>query len=97
MAGCLIGAVEWSSVWSFYRKLVGADKLGLRVLGFLFLIYIESYRGSCEGDFMPRVMADQLSLETEFYGDSFDFVECSKVDSGGIVRNLQVQIDNALI
>lgn len=46
---------------------------------------------------MPRVMADQLSLETEFYGDSFDFVECSKVDSGGIVRNLQVQIDNALI
>ncbi|KAG5377765.1 hypothetical protein IGI04_025607 [Brassica rapa subsp. trilocularis] len=32
MAGCLIGAVEWSSVWSFYRKLVGADKLGLRVL-----------------------------------------------------------------
>lgn len=35
MAGCHIGAVEWSSVWSLYRKLVGADKLGPRVLGFL--------------------------------------------------------------
>ncbi|CAN6906059.1 unnamed protein product [Brassica oleracea] len=64
MAGSHIGAVEWSSVWSIYRKLAGADMLCPRVLGCLFSIYIKSYRGSCEGDFMLRVMADQLSLET---------------------------------
>ncbi|KAF2533388.1 hypothetical protein F2Q70_00029612 [Brassica cretica] len=34
MAGSHIGAVEWSSVWSIYRKLAGADRLCPRVLGF---------------------------------------------------------------
>ncbi|KAF2550074.1 hypothetical protein F2Q68_00034037 [Brassica cretica] len=33
MAGSHIGAVEWSSVWSLYRKLAGADRLCPRVLG----------------------------------------------------------------
>lgn len=35
MAGSHIGAVEWSSVWSIYRKLSGADRLCPRVLGCL--------------------------------------------------------------
>ena len=46
---------------------------------------------------MPRVMADQVSLKIGPSGDSFTFVDCSKVNSGGIVKNLLVQIVNALV
>lgn len=38
-----------------------------------------------------------LSLKAEPYSDSFTFVDCSKVNSGRIVKELQVQIGNALI
>ncbi|KAF3512681.1 hypothetical protein F2Q69_00007194 [Brassica cretica] len=46
---------------------------------------------------MPRVMADQQILKIERSGDSFSFADCSKVNSVGIVKNLQVQIGNALV
>ncbi|KAF3533516.1 hypothetical protein DY000_02040174 [Brassica cretica] len=36
-----------------------------------------------------RVMANHVSLNIEPSGNSFTFVDCSKVNSGGIVRNLQ--------
>ena len=42
-------------------------------------------------------MANHVSLNIEPSGNSFTFVDCSKVNSGGIVRNLQVQIGNDLV
>ncbi|KAF8112091.1 hypothetical protein N665_0067s0012 [Sinapis alba] len=42
-------------------------------------------------------MADYLSLKVEPSSDSFTFVDFSKVNSGGIVRDLQVQIGNTLV
>ncbi|KAF2572632.1 hypothetical protein F2Q70_00002961 [Brassica cretica] len=45
---------------------------------------------------MPKAMADPLSLPIEPSKDSFTFVDCSKVNSRGIVRNLQVQIGSVM-
>ncbi|KAF3565096.1 hypothetical protein DY000_02014434 [Brassica cretica] len=45
----------------------------------------------------PRVMADHLSLQVEPSQELFTFVDCSQKNSGGIVRDLEVQIDNALV
>lgn len=42
-------------------------------------------------------MADQQILKIERSSDSFSFADCSKVNSVGIVKNLQVQIGNALV
>ena len=42
-------------------------------------------------------MANHLTLQIESSEESFTFVDCSKRNSGGIVRNLEVQIDNALV
>ncbi|KAF2551477.1 hypothetical protein F2Q68_00033966 [Brassica cretica] len=45
----------------------------------------------------PRVMADHLGLQVEPSKDSFTFVDCSQRCSGGVVRDLEVQIGNALV
>ncbi|KAF3550333.1 hypothetical protein DY000_02006521 [Brassica cretica] len=46
---------------------------------------------------LPRVMADHLGLQVEPSKESFTFVDCSQRSSGGIVRDLDVQIGNALV
>ena len=46
---------------------------------------------------LPRVMADHLGLEMESSQESFTFVDCSQRNSGGIVRDLEVQIGTALV
>ncbi|KAF2609264.1 hypothetical protein F2Q68_00044422 [Brassica cretica] len=46
---------------------------------------------------LPRVMADHLGLKVEPSKESFTFVDCSQRSSGGIVRDLEVQIGNALV
>ena len=46
---------------------------------------------------LPRVMADHLGLKVEPSKESFTFVDCSQRNSGGIVRDLKVQIGNALV
>ncbi|KAF2594382.1 hypothetical protein F2Q70_00043281 [Brassica cretica] len=46
---------------------------------------------------LPRVMADHLGLQVEPSQELFTFVDCSQKNSGGIVRDLEVQIDNALV
>ena len=45
---------------------------------------------------LPKVMADQLGVKIKPSEDSFSFVDCSKVNSRGIIKNLQVQIGKAL-
>ncbi|KAF2561431.1 hypothetical protein F2Q70_00017706 [Brassica cretica] len=47
--------------------------------------------------FLPRVMADQLRLQVEPSKESFTFVDCSQRSSGGVVRDLEVQIGNVLV
>ncbi|WZZ34792.1 hypothetical protein YC2023_018193 [Brassica napus] len=44
-----------------------------------------------------RVMADHLDLKVEPSKESFTFVDCSQRIPGGIVRDLEVQIGNALV
>ena len=46
---------------------------------------------------LPRVMADHLGLNVEPFKESFTFVDCSQRSSGGIVRDLEVQIGNVLV
>ncbi|KAF8085272.1 hypothetical protein N665_0673s0002 [Sinapis alba] len=46
---------------------------------------------------LPKVMADHLSLKIEPSEDAFSFVDCSERNSGGIIRDLVVQISNALV
>ncbi|KAF2578222.1 hypothetical protein F2Q68_00005065 [Brassica cretica] len=47
---------------------------------------------------LPRVMADQLGLQVELGSkELFTFVDCSQRNSGEIVRDLEVQIGNALV
>ena len=46
---------------------------------------------------LPRVMADHLGLKVEPSKESFTFVDCSERSSGGLVRDLVVQIGNALV
>ncbi|KAF3555419.1 hypothetical protein F2Q69_00013577 [Brassica cretica] len=46
---------------------------------------------------LPKVMADHLGLKIEPSEDSFTFVDCSQKNSGGFIRNLEVQIGNALV
>ncbi|KAF3509458.1 hypothetical protein F2Q69_00006604 [Brassica cretica] len=46
---------------------------------------------------LPRVMADHLRLKVEPSKESFIFVDCSQRSSGGIVRDLEVQISNSLV
>ncbi|KAF2532224.1 hypothetical protein F2Q70_00029405 [Brassica cretica] len=46
---------------------------------------------------LPRVMADHLDLQVESSKELFTFVDCSQINSGGIVRDLEVQIGNALV
>ena len=41
-------------------------------------------------------MADHLGLQVEPSNELFTFVDCSQRNSGGIVRDLEVQIGNAL-
>ena len=40
---------------------------------------------------MPRVVADHLSLHIEPSEESFTFMDCSKRNSGGIVKNFEVR------
>ena len=42
-------------------------------------------------------MADQLGLTIEPSTESFTFVDLSEKRSGGIIRDLEVQIGNALV
>ena len=42
-------------------------------------------------------MADHLGLQVEPSQELFTFVDCSQRNSGGIVRDLEVQIGNALV
>ncbi|KAF3499230.1 hypothetical protein F2Q69_00043170 [Brassica cretica] len=42
-------------------------------------------------------MADHLGLKVEPSKESFTFVDCFQRSSGGIVRDLEVQIGNALV
>ena len=42
-------------------------------------------------------MADHLNLEVEPSKELFTFVDCSQRSSRGIDRDLEVQIDNALV
>ncbi|KAF2612528.1 hypothetical protein F2Q70_00011490 [Brassica cretica] len=46
---------------------------------------------------LPRVMAEHLGLQVEPSNELFTFVDCSQRNSGGIVRDLEVQIGNALV
>ncbi|WZY99104.1 hypothetical protein YC2023_071433 [Brassica napus] len=46
---------------------------------------------------LPRIMADQLGLTIEPSTESFTFVDLSEKRSGGIIRDLEVQIGNALV
>ena len=46
---------------------------------------------------LPRVMTGHLDLQVEPSHELFTFVDCSQRNSGGIVRDLEVQIGNALI
>ncbi|KAF3498148.1 hypothetical protein DY000_02052961 [Brassica cretica] len=46
---------------------------------------------------LPRVMADHLGLQVEPSNELFTFVDCSQKNSGGIVKDLEVQIGNALV
>lgn len=46
---------------------------------------------------LPKVMADRLCLEIEPSEDSFTFVDCSRMNSGGIIRHFEVQIGNVLV
>ena len=46
---------------------------------------------------LPRVIADHLGLQMEPSNELFTFVDCSLKNSGGIVRDLEVQIGNALV
>ncbi|KAF2549303.1 hypothetical protein F2Q70_00022987 [Brassica cretica] len=46
---------------------------------------------------LPRVMADHLGLQMEPFNELFTFVDCSQRNSGGIGRDLEVQIGNALV
>ncbi|KAF2589798.1 hypothetical protein F2Q70_00038542 [Brassica cretica] len=46
---------------------------------------------------LPRVMADHLGLQVESSKELFTFVDCSQINSGGIVRDLDVQIGNILV
>ena len=46
---------------------------------------------------LPRVMPDHLGLQVEPSQELFTFVDCSQRNSGGIVRDLEVQIGNALV
>ena len=42
-------------------------------------------------------MADHLGLQVEPSQELFAFVDCSQRNSGGIVKDLEVQIANALV
>ena len=42
-------------------------------------------------------MADHLGLKIEPSKELFTFVDCSQMSSRGIVRDLEVQIGNALV
>ena len=42
-------------------------------------------------------MGDQLGLKVEPFMESFTFVDCSQRNSGGIFRDIEVQIGNALV
>ncbi|KAL0742295.1 hypothetical protein Bca4012_083808 [Brassica carinata] len=46
---------------------------------------------------LPKVMADQLGLKVEPSSESFTSVDCSQRNSGGIIRDLEVQIGNSLV
>ena len=46
---------------------------------------------------LPRIMADHLGMQVEPSKELFTFVDCSQRNSGGIVRDLEVQIGNALV
>lgn len=46
---------------------------------------------------IPRVMADHLGLQVEPSQELFTFVDCSQKNSGGIVRDLELQIGNVLV
>ncbi|KAF3506805.1 hypothetical protein F2Q69_00007573 [Brassica cretica] len=46
---------------------------------------------------LPRVMADHLGLQVEPSQELFTFVDCSQRNSGGIMRDLEVQIGNSLV
>ena len=46
---------------------------------------------------LPMVMANHLGLKVEPSKESFTFVDCSQRSSGGIVRDLEVQIGNSLV
>ena len=46
---------------------------------------------------LPRVIAAHLGLQVEPSQELFTFVDCSQKSSGGIVRDLEVQIGNALV
>ncbi|KAF3560690.1 hypothetical protein DY000_02015469 [Brassica cretica] len=46
---------------------------------------------------LPKVIADHLGLKIDPSEDSFTFVDYSTRNSGGIIRNLEVQIGNAVV
>ncbi|KAG5414920.1 hypothetical protein IGI04_002487 [Brassica rapa subsp. trilocularis] len=46
---------------------------------------------------LPRIMADQLGLTIKPSTESFTFVDLSEKQSGGIIRDLEVLIGNALV
>ena len=46
---------------------------------------------------LPKVMIDHLGLKIECSHDSFTFVDHFTKNSGGIIRDLEVQIGNTLV
>ena len=46
---------------------------------------------------MPKVMADHLGMKLQPSENSFTFVDSSQRNLGGFIRNLEVQIGNALV
>ncbi|KAF3556180.1 hypothetical protein F2Q69_00013127 [Brassica cretica] len=63
--------------------------------------YIEFPHALCDTgasvSILPRVVADHLGLQVEPSQELFTFVDCSQRNSGGVERDLEVQIGNALV
>ncbi|KAF3572833.1 hypothetical protein F2Q69_00059459 [Brassica cretica] len=84
-------------LWMFFRETRETEEHIMRI----FLKGIEFPHALCDTgtsvSILPGVMADHLGLQVELSKELFTFVDCSQRNLGGIVRDLEVQIGNALV
>ncbi|KAF2559262.1 hypothetical protein F2Q68_00015116 [Brassica cretica] len=84
-------------LWMFFREAKETEqdihKMFNQGIEFLCALYDTGSSVSI----LPKVMANHLGLKIEPSADSFTFVDYSTRNSGGIIRNLEVQIGNALV